>query len=126
MVASGRSARHLHIDQPFIDPIAPHGLVQHPGQRFRRHRNGDAQLVQAAMQARHVTVEIGQPAVEHRPDLIDAVGELEAAILDVDHGLAVRLVLAVDVGDAAHSSMTSSMSSSPPRDGDTPSDFSFR
>jgi hypothetical protein len=47
-----------------------------------------------------MAIEVGEPAVEHRPDLIDAVGELKATILDVDRRLAVRLVLTVDVGDA--------------------------
>ncbi|MNC92877.1 hypothetical protein D3C83_93860 [compost metagenome] len=45
--------------------------------------------------------------VDHAPfaddaDLVDAVGELVAAILDVDRSLFMRLVAAVDIGDAQH------------------------
>jgi hypothetical protein len=36
-----------------------------------------------------VAVRVGKAAAQHRPDLIDAVGELEAAILHMDAGVAV-------------------------------------
>jgi endonuclease III len=36
-----------------------------------------------------MAVEVRQASIQHRPDLIDAVGELKAAILDMHH----RLVL---------------------------------
>ncbi|MOA47817.1 hypothetical protein D3C78_1704890 [compost metagenome] len=72
-----------------------------------------------------MAIEIGQFAIEHRPDLIDAVGELEAAIFDMNRSAVVRLIGPVDVGDPGHQAPSPS-SSSPPRAGETPSDFSLR
>jgi hypothetical protein len=46
-----------------------------------------------------MALEIGHPAIEHRPDLIDPVGELEAAILNVDRRLRVALIDPVHIGD---------------------------
>jgi predicted short-subunit dehydrogenase-like oxidoreductase (DUF2520 family) len=47
-----------------------------------------------------MAVEVGHLAVEDRPDLIDAVGELEAAVLDMDRRLGVALIDPVHIGDA--------------------------
>ena len=41
-------------------------------------------------------------AARHLADLIDAVGELVAAILDVHRGVGVRDVAAVHIGNARH------------------------
>ena len=43
---------------------------------------------------------IDDPAVPDLADLIDAVGELIPAILNVDHGLMVAPVAAVHISDA--------------------------
>src|SRR5436190_23505653 len=64
---------------------------------------------------------VSEPAVHHGPDLIDAVGQLETAILDVHHRRAVGNEAAVDVGVAAHST-----SSSSPARAATPRDLSLR
>ena len=45
---------------------------------------------------------VDQAAAPHLADFIDAVGELIAAILDVDLGVAERQIAAVDVSDAGH------------------------
>src|SRR6266498_2757919 len=45
---------------------------------------------------------VDQPAVPHLADLVDAVGELVAAILDVDRSLAVGNIAAVHIGNARH------------------------
>src|SRR5690606_3088250 len=112
------------IDDAVAHPVPADRLAQDDAQRLGRHGNVDPQLGQAAGQPAQVPLIIGQPAVEDRPDLIDAVSELEPAILDMDHGLAVRLIDAVHIGDPGH--QAPSPSSSPPRAGDTPSDLSLR
>jgi hypothetical protein len=68
---------------------------------------------EAALQAREVAVGVGQLAVEHRPDLVDRVGELVAAVLDVHDGLAVRDEAAVDVGETRISILKSSATEGP-------------
>ena len=45
---------------------------------------------------------VHQPAAEHLADLIDAVGELIAAILHMHARVAVGEIASVDVGDAGH------------------------
>ena len=45
---------------------------------------------------------VDQAAAPHLADFVDAVGELVAAILDMDHGVAQRQIAAVDIGDAGH------------------------
>src|SRR5690606_4908801 len=124
VIARGGAARDLDIDQAVAHPVAADGFTQYDAQRLGRHGNVDAQLGQAARQPAQVALIVSQPAVKHRPDLIDAVGELKPAILDVDHSLTVRLIDAVYIGDPGH--QAPSPSSSPPRAGDTPSDLSLR
>ncbi len=43
---------------------------------------------------------VDDAAVPHLADLVDAVGELVAAILDMNHSLAAGNVPAVDIGNA--------------------------
>jgi hypothetical protein len=42
---------------------------------------------------------VGQPAAKDGEILIDPVGELEAAILDMDASLSVAAIAAVHIGD---------------------------
>ena len=52
---------------------------------------------------------VDEAAVEHFADLIDAVGELVAAIFDMDHRVLVRNVASVHIGDAAHECLAGGM-----------------
>jgi hypothetical protein len=45
---------------------------------------------------------VDKAAVPHFAHLVDAVRELEAAILDMDAGVEMGPVEAVDIGDAGH------------------------
>ena len=67
-----------------------------------RHRPGDAQLAQRAVEPVDVRRLVDQLAVAHADDLVDAVGELVAAILDMDAGLAMLDIASVDVGVTRH------------------------
>jgi hypothetical protein len=49
-----------------------------------------------------VALLIEEAAAEDRDDLIDAIAELIAAVFDMHRCLAVRHVLAADIGDARH------------------------
>jgi hypothetical protein len=44
-------------------------------------------------------------AVAHLAHLVDGIAELEAAVLNVDRGLGIGEVAAVDVDDAGHESL---------------------
>jgi hypothetical protein len=69
-------------------------------ERSRRHRLLDAKLVERALEACHVTPLIDDAATPYLADLVDAVGELVAAVFDMDRGVAARNIPAVDVGNA--------------------------
>ena len=49
-----------------------------------------------------MALQVAKPPAQRLDDLIDAVGELQAAIFDRDHGRTNRLVTAIDVGNAGH------------------------
>jgi hypothetical protein len=46
---------------------------------------------------------VDETASPHLADLVDADGELVAAVLDMDGRLAVRDVASIDIGDTGHS-----------------------
>ena len=122
MVARRNAPRNLQVDEALAHAVAAGRLLQHHLQRGAAHGRGDLQFREAALEALEVARGVSKPPAENGPDLVDAVGELVAAILDVDTGLAVRNETAVDVGDAAHQASTASSALAPPK----PRDLSLR
>ena len=84
MVAARHAAGDLQIDDAVVDPVAGDGLAHDDRERRRRHRHGDAQFRERARQPLHVAALVDHAACPHLADLVDAVGELVAAILDMD------------------------------------------
>jgi hypothetical protein len=122
VIARRDAAADLEVDEAVGDQVLRQGPADHLAQGGPAHRRGDAQLAEAPVQPLEVAGLVGQGAAEHGPNLVDAVGELEAAVLDVHQGPAVGDVPAVDVGDAAHQSAVSSARREPAK----PRDFSLR
>ena len=60
----------------------------HHAERGGRHRAGDLQFAERTVEPRHVAALVDQLASPHLADLVDAVGELIAAVVDRDFGLA--------------------------------------
>ena len=102
MIAGRHAAGDLHIDDAVADAVAAHDLAHDDAQRGRRHRPDDPQFAKRTGEPRHVAALVDQPAAAHLADLVDAVGKLVAPVLDVHHGVGVRQVAAVDVGDPRH------------------------
>ena len=102
MVAPRHAARDLQIDDAVADAIAPDRLVQHGAERGKRHRHRDAKLAERALQPLHVAALVDEAPLAHLAHLVDAVGELVAAVLDVHARVAVRQVTAVHIGNARH------------------------
>ena len=102
MIARRHAAADLQIDEAFVDPVAPHHLVENAIECRAAHRATDPQLAQGPLQALVVPIPVDQPAIEDRNDLIDPIGELHAAVFYMDVGRIVRKVTAVDVSDTGH------------------------
>src|SRR5262249_60337719 len=64
---------------------------------------GNRNSWQRAREPLHVAAEIDDPPSPDLAHLVDPVGKLIAAVLDMDRGLRERKVAAVDVGDAGQS-----------------------
>src|SRR5205085_2979994 len=77
---------------------------------------------QTALQPGEMPRRIGEPAAEHRPHLIDPVGELIAAIFYVHRRIAMADKPSVHISHPPHQSAVSSIIRDPPN----PSDFSLR
>ena len=104
MLAPRGTARHLDIDEAIgMETIALHHLPQDAGQR----RPVDRPAIRNSRRERssrcEVLLLIGEPAAMEMDDFIDAVAELEAAILDPHLGGGQREIATVHIGDAAHS-----------------------
>jgi len=65
----------------------------------------DPKLGQRALEAVEMQPLVDQPPVADLADLVDAIGELVAAILDMDGGIGVTDIAAVDIGEARHSAV---------------------
>src|SRR4029077_5208786 len=78
------------------------GLADDDLERRVPHRRSDAQFGKRAMEAREMRRLVDEVPAIDRDHLINPVGELEAAILDMHRRLAMRQVLAGDIGDARH------------------------
>ena len=106
-IAPRDAAGDLQIDDAVAHAIAPHGFAHHDRQRRRRHRARDAQFGERAIEPRHMTALVDQTPCPHLADFVDAVGELIAAVFDRDHGVGMRQIAAIDVGNARHDRMLS-------------------
>ncbi len=83
-IAWRRAARHLEIDDSLADLVLPHHLAQHDLQRRVAHRRRDLERVERAVQPRQMQRFVHENPVLHGNHLVDGVGELESAILDME------------------------------------------
>jgi len=68
--------------------------------RVARHWHRDAQLLERALQPVHVAALVDEAPCPHLAHLVDAIGELVAAVLDVHARIAMRYVASIHIGDA--------------------------
>ena len=100
VVAGRHPARDLQIDDAVAHPVSPYAFVHHDREGGLRHRHLDAELLERALEAGHVAALIDHAAAPHLADLVDAIRELVAAILDMDRSCALRQIATVHIGDA--------------------------
>ena len=102
MVAPRHAARNLDIDEPVPDLVPAHGFTEHELHRPGFQRPADPQFAQGPVQPAQMAGHVHDMPAPDFTDFIDAVGELIAAVFDMDSGILVRNILAIDVSDAAH------------------------
>src|SRR5436309_7105885 len=102
VIAPGYAAGDLHIDQTVAQVVAAHKLAYDETECRTRDRPGDPKLAQRAIEPIDVRSLIYQLAVTYAHHLVDTVGELVTAILDMNAGVAMIDVAAVDVRIARH------------------------
>src|SRR5262249_7397968 len=107
MITPRHAARHLDVDQPVAQTVAVHQLADDEAQCRPRNWPGDAQLVQGAIKPVDVRSLVDQPAVADADNLVDAVGQLVASVLDVDRRLAMIDVASIDVSVTRHEPLSS-------------------
>ncbi len=90
MIARRHAPGHLNVDDAVAHAIAAQHLAHHGLERRLTHRRRDLELRERAPEALQMQALVHQAPALDRDHLVDAVGELVAAILDVDGGLAVR------------------------------------
>ena len=89
VIAPRGAARDLEIDEAVAHAIARDDFAQDAPQRRLADRRGDAQArASERFQPREMTGLVDQPAAADLADFVDAVAELEGAILDRHRRLA--------------------------------------
>ena len=101
-IALPDAARHFHVHEPLDEPVALDELFLEL--RPFRDRIGifDADLAEAAHQPRQMRIVIHEPPAQNRRNLVDTVGEEEAAIHDGNARLFIGDEFTVDENDAGH------------------------
>ena len=102
MVARRHAARHLHIDVAILDPIPGHDFADHHGKRPRPERRRDLQFGERIGKPLEMAFLVDQAAAKNFADFIDTIGELVAAVIDMNHGVAVQHIAAIDISYFAH------------------------
>ncbi len=102
MIARGNTACHLQINNAIFDAVAPDHFAHDHFKRLPLHRRVHLEFVKTAPEAVQMPLFIDHPVVEDRHHLIDPVGKLIAAILDMDTGGSVRDILTVYISNSGH------------------------
>ena len=93
--------------------LRAHGLAQHDAERRCATSACAMRSSSSERSSRvHVAALVDQAAAPHLADFVDAVGELVAAVLDMDAGVRERQIAAVDIGDAGHRCLTARLRAS--------------
>ena len=100
MIAPGYAAADLQIDDAFAKPVTTCGFMQHDVEGRQRHGQSDPQFRQRTL---HVPLAVDQHAVANGDRLVDAIGELVTAVLDMDRSGAMGQITSIDMGYSAHS-----------------------
>ena len=102
MIAPSHTAGRLDIDHAITKAVAPDHLPHHLAQGRAPHRLIDPKLSKRSIEPVKMRFLVNQTSVMHQHHLIDAVGKLVAAVLDMHHGVAMRYVTPVYIGDSGH------------------------
>ena len=90
MVAAGDAARHLQVDQPLTTRLRLHHLAHDVSSALRDIGQAISSSPSERSSRSRWRVMSMMIAARHLADLVDAVGELVAAILDMHGGVRMR------------------------------------
>jgi len=99
MIPSRYTAGDLEIKNPAPYPVAANALAHDDCERGGWHGQRYPKLVERPLQPSHVARLVNDPALPDFTHLINSIGELITAILDVDHRAMAREVPAVHIRD---------------------------
>ena len=100
MIAPRNAARNLKIDQPGLYPVFAKQVPDDHPQRISRSRRFDPDFPKGMLEPFEMPCLVHKPAIAHAPDLIDGIPELIPPVFDMDGGLAMRNIAAIDIGNA--------------------------
>src|ERR1700687_897820 len=104
MVAPRHAARHLYIDEPVAYRVAPNRLAHDVRQCSACDGWTNMHFAKRSVEPRQMGRLINELRAAHGANLIDAVGELVAPVLDVNARVRERHVPPIHICDARHSS----------------------
>src|SRR3984893_2569637 len=102
MVALRHAPRYLHIDEAVLDPVPRHDFADHHGERTGPHRRGDLQFRERIGEPLEMAFLVDQGAAKDFAHFVDPIAELVAAVVDMNHGVAVQDIAAIDISYPAH------------------------
>ena len=102
MVAGRRTAADLEIDDTVHHPVQVNRPVHDVGENTLRHRSGNVEFAERAIQTTEVIVKVDHVAVDNKNDLVDSVGKGVGSVIDVNAGPGMGAVPTIDIGYAGH------------------------
>ena len=129
MVAPCRATGDLQIIKPVLHVIAAQHFADDLRQGRAAHGHVHGKLVERAFQTVQVPGQIDDETMPYLADLVDAIGELEAAVLHVHRCLVMAKIASVHIGNSRHVGLFYGRCGRKVRGSgrpQTPSDFSLR
>ncbi len=102
VVTRRHATRDLDVERARGQPVETQQLSDLDAEMRLRERHRDADLAERPRHPREMEVLVDHAAADDCDHLVNRVGELVAAVLDMDHGHVVADILAVHVGNSGH------------------------
>jgi hypothetical protein len=102
VIPLGNTACHLQIYHAIMHTIAPDDLNDHALKRLAVHWPVNPQFGERAAETIEMACHVHNLAARDLTDLIDAIGKLITAVFNMNAGIRMGNILAIDIGNARH------------------------